>query len=221
VSDLVPYGSPAWLANMITTWLASPAAEKLAPDDPGDPVAEITITTAHGDKLGWAPLSPAAVRELGRALQTSVDETEQAQRRVGRADAIAAVLVDARRCGEDVGELLLAALNRAADRCGLGPIGLTMGRPGSWESTVVRDWAAAGWPIIPPNADRLAELVDVLAAMADARDDGGYVLSWALGMAADQIGGPEQLIAGSPFMRSRGAWNMIVQYARPGEGLAA
>jgi len=217
MSDLVEYGSPQWLANMLTAWLSAPHPDT---DGQGDPVAELVVMAAGGDKLGWAPLSAAAVRDLGQALQRSSDEVEQTRRRTERAHQIASLLVDCRRAGDDVGELLVAALNRAGDQRGLGPVGLTMGRPGSWEAAVVRDWASAGWPIIPANLDRCGELTALFTAMADARDDGGDVVSWALGMAADQMGGAEQLAGRSPWLRSRGAYNMIVQYARP-QGMTA
>lgn len=122
-----------------------------------------------------------------------MDEKEQAMDRVERSKPIAAVLVEARKAHEDVGELLAAALQRAANQ--LGDVeALVAGRPGSWEADIVRRLAIAGGY---GNSERIGRLCTLFVEMAEANEDGGEVISLAISQTVDDLSGFKALAEGS------------------------
>lgn len=106
--------------------------------------------------------------------------------RASRARAIALVLVAARRDGQDMGELIGAAAQDAAKKLVNGPADLVCGRPGSWEASILIRWAAAGGWVDPPT--HVIALSKLLQQAAHAGDDGGGLLSQAMGQAVDELG---------------------------------
>jgi hypothetical protein len=107
-----------------------------------------------------------------------------------RIRAMTAIMVEARRKGEDLGEILVCALHAAAER--LGDVeALVAGRPGSWEADIVRRMASA--PVGSKDVKRYApytrKLTPLLVEMGRRGEDGGDVLSQAMGPAVDTLGG--------------------------------
>lgn len=124
-----------------------------------------------------------------------------------RIKAMADVMVQARRASEDIGEVLVAALHDAANQLG-NVEALVAGRTGSWEADIVRRMASA--PVgshdikqyaYAPYTQRLSPL---FMAMAEAKEDGGDVLSQAMGKAVNALGGLDQFAGGSDWY-----WDLV------------
>jgi hypothetical protein len=115
-------------------------------------------------------------------------------------EAMATVMIEARRANEDAGELIAESLHTAAER--LGSINaLVVGRPGSWEAAIVLRMAADGGH---GNKERIEKLSSLFVQMAEAKADGGDVLSQAMGKAVNEIGGVKQFAG-----MSRWYWDLI------------
>jgi hypothetical protein len=189
------------LAGAIAAWLAGELA-----DDDGEAVLELVLRRPDGTEIGHVGLAARAARELKNALHRDHAAGEAARKAGRRGDEMAALIVAARREHgvQDLGNLVAYALHQAAARTFHGPLGLVHGRPGSWEASIVIRMAEAGG-IIPPTGswERLAELA---AQMGSAHDDGGQVVSDALGAAAQELGGLEALAGGSAWAGD--VWNM-------------
>jgi hypothetical protein len=104
--------------------------------------------------------------------------------------AMTALMIEARRAGQDLGEILAASLHAAAET--LGDVeALVAGRPGSWEADIVRRMASA--PVGSVQAKQYAPYIQRLAPlfvqMGKAGADGGDLLSAAMGPAVDALGG--------------------------------
>jgi hypothetical protein len=189
------------LAGAIAAWLSG----ELAGDD-GEAVLELVLRRPDGTEIGHVGLAARTVRELKHALHRDQAAGEAARKAGGRGDEMAALIVAARRDHgvQDLGNLVAYALHQAAGRVYLGAVRLVHGRPGSWEADIVMRMAAAGG-IIPPTGswERLAEL---FAEMGHAQNDGGQVVSDALGEAAQKLGGLAALAQGSVWAGD--VWNM-------------
>lgn len=218
------YGGPQWLAQMLTAWLASPHTPKPAAGDPAGPAVVLELRLPDGRPIGYAGLPAAAVRAIGNALNGDLRDYQRAAASYERMERIGDLLAEAWRASEDVGDLLVAALGWASRRVYLGPVGLTLGRPGSWEAVAVREWAAAGQRMLDQGAGplveraRFRELADLFEAMGDARDDGGDVVSRALGRAADAVGGARRLVGSSSRLAAYPG--MVGQYAQDSDAAA-
>ena len=105
-----------------------------------------------------------------------------------RIAAMANIMVQARRANEDIGELVAAALHDAGEKLG-GIDRLVTGRPGSWEANITLNMAHAGGS---GNARRVKALASLFVQMGQATEDGGDILSQAMGQAVDQLGGLAQ-----------------------------
>lgn len=103
-----------------------------------------------------------------------------------RIKAMATIMVAARRQQDDVGELVAAALHDAANKL-RNPLELVMRRPGSWEADITMRMAWAGGRV--DDKKRMEELSTLFVEMAAAFEDGGDVLSQAMGQAVDELGG--------------------------------
>lgn len=110
-----------------------------------------------------------------------------------RITSMANIMVQARRDNEDVGALIAAALHMAADRPEGADI-LVRGRPGSWEADIVLHMARTGGS---GNVERIKELSSLFVAMGEAGEDGGDVLSQAMGKAVDELGGLDKFAISS------------------------
>lgn len=104
-----------------------------------------------------------------------------------RITAMANVMIEARRANEDLGELLAASLHAAARQLG-GVEDLVVGRPGSWEADIVRRMASTG-DYSSGNPEHIAALTPLFVKMGQAKEDGGDVLSQAMGEAVNTLGG--------------------------------
>src|SRR5579863_1402233 len=117
-----------------------------------------------------------------------------------RITAMAQTMVAARQAQEDVGELLAAALQDAAKQLGNAE-SLVIGRPGSWEAEIVRRMAASGGI---GNRERVQSLATLFVMMGQAKEDGGDVLSQAMGQAVDTLGGLSQFAEESDWF-----WDLV------------
>lgn len=99
---------------------------------------------------------------------------------------MANIMVKARRNGEDVGELVAAALQDAAEKLGSASQ-LVIGRTGSWEADITLRMATSTWFDI--NLKRRDALSILFVKMGEANADGGDILSQAMGKAVDELGG--------------------------------
>lgn len=179
------------LAAAIAAWLSGEL------DDDGAPVLQLVLRRPDGTEIGHVGLAARTARELKNALHRDYADGQNARKAADRVDEIAALIVAARRDHgvADLGNLVAYALHQAAGHLYLGAVRLIHGRPGSWEAEIVLRMATAGG-IIPPTGawERLA---DLFTAIGQAEDDGGQVVSDALGHAAQALGGLEALAAGS------------------------
>jgi hypothetical protein len=96
---------------------------------------------------------------------------------------MADIMVQARRNNEDVGELIAAALQTAAEKLGDAGV-LVQGRTGSWEADIVMRMAKAGGS---GDEKRIAQLASLFELLSEG--DGGDTLSYAMGKAVDELGG--------------------------------
>ncbi len=109
-----------------------------------------------------------------------------------RIASISAILIEARRASPDLdlGEIIAASLHAAADHLG-NVEALVAPRPGSWEADIVRRMASE--PVDSRQANQYAPYVQRLSPlfveMGKAGEDGGDVLSQAMGPAVDALGG--------------------------------
>jgi|SRR5579871_337489 hypothetical protein len=104
--------------------------------------------------------------------------------------AMTAIMVEARRAKLDLGEIIAAALHTAAET--LGDVErLVAGRPGSWEAEIVRRMASErfGSRWTDQYAHYIERLTPLFVEMGKAGEDGGDVLSQAMGPAVDELGG--------------------------------
>lgn len=115
---------------------------------------------------------------------------------------MAKVMVAARRANEDIGELLAASLHAAAKE--LGNIeSLVTGRPGSWEADIVRRMASAG-DYSSANPEHSKALSLLFVKMGEAKEDGGDILSQAMGKAVNELGGLDQFAGGGQWY-----WDLV------------
>jgi hypothetical protein len=117
-----------------------------------------------------------------------------------RIKAMTAIMVKARRAKLDLGEILVCALHAAASQ--LGSVeALVAGRPGSWEADIVRRLASA--PVGSEDVKRYArytsKLTPLFIEMGKAGEDGGDVLSQAMGPAVDELGGLAEFAGDSTY----------------------
>jgi len=99
-----------------------------------------------------------------------------------RIKAMTAIMVEARRAKLDLGELLVCALHAAASQ--LSSVeALVAGRPGSWEADIVRRLASApvGSEDVKRSAPSVRKLTPLLVEMGKRGEDGGDVISQAMG----------------------------------------
>ena len=122
-----------------------------------------------------------------------------------RISKMANVMIEARRANEDIGEVLVASLHDAAEKLN-NVEALVAGRPGSWEADIVRRMATA--PVGSHDVKRYAPYTQKLAplfmTMAEAKEDGGDVLSQAMGKAVNELGGLDQFACGSDWY-----WDLV------------
>lgn len=122
-----------------------------------------------------------------------------------RISKMASIMVEARHTNEDIGEVLVASLHDAAEKLG-NVESLVAGRPGSWEADIVRRMATA--PVGSHDVKRYAsytqKLSPLFVAMAEAKEDGGDVLSQAMGEAVNELGGLDQFAGGSDWY-----WDLV------------
>lgn len=108
-----------------------------------------------------------------------------------RLAAMTAAMVEARCAKLDLGEILAAALHTAAET--LGDVeALVAGRPGSWEADIIRRMASepvGGGRWTKEYASSIQKLAPLFVQMGQAGEDGGDVLSQAMGPAVDELGG--------------------------------
>ncbi len=188
------------LAGALVGWLGAELG------DDGDAVLQLVLRRPGGEEIGVAGMPAGAVRELCHALHRDYAAGQAARQAGARADEMAALIVAARREHQvaDLGDLVAFALRDAARRLYLGAPRLVHGRPGSWEASIVLCMAEAGGTARPAGSwERLAGLFQ---AMGEAQNDGGQVLSDALGDAARELGGLEALAAGSVWAAN--LWSM-------------
>ena len=107
-----------------------------------------------------------------------------------RLTAMTAIMVEARRAKLDLGEIIAAALHAAAETLG-NVEALVAGRPGSWEADIVRRMAnePVGSRWTSQHAHYIKRLTPFFVQMGEAGEDGGDVLSQAMGPAVDELGG--------------------------------
>lgn len=117
-----------------------------------------------------------------------MDQSEQGEK-------IAAILVGARNDGEDVGELIAAALNTAMKEKEETPFYFVDARKGSWEAAIVMEWAEQGGNATPAYVKQLAPL---LIEIGEAKENGGEIMSLAVSIAVDAMEGFEPLLGFSP-----------------------
>lgn len=115
-----------------------------------------------------------------------------------RIKAMANIMVQARQANEDIGEVLVASLHNASEKLG-NVEALVVGRPGSWEADIVRRMATA--PVGSHDVKRYApytrKLAPLFVKMGEAKEDGGDILSQAMGEAVNELGGLDQFAGGS------------------------
>jgi hypothetical protein len=116
-------------------------------------------------------------------------------------EQMADIMVRARRNGEDVGELVAAALQDAAEKLG-GAERLVTGRPGSWEADIVLRMAQDTW--FDVNQKRLKALSVLFVKMGEANANGGDILSQAMSKAVDELGGLKEFAG-----MSRWYWDLV------------
>lgn len=195
------------LASMLVAWAGGELAGYADTDDgPGEVALRLVLRGPAGVELGHLDLPATLVRELEQALRRDIAAREAAEKADARRREMTALIVAARRQHgvDDLGNLVAYALAVAAAKVFGGVPRLTMGRPGSWEADIVRRMAETGGLDPGPGTwERLAELFE---AMGQAKDDGGQVLSDALGYAARELGGLEALAASSGWW-AHDLWN--------------
>jgi len=130
-----------------------------------------------------------------------------------RIDAMSALMVQVRKAQQDIGEVLVASLADAAKE--LGSVeALVHGRPGSWEADIVRRMALAGHYVRVTNLDEsvVRGLSVLFIEMGEAREDGGDILSQAMGQAVNELGGLKEFAGDSQWY-----WDLVnigCQYSR-------
>jgi hypothetical protein len=126
-------------------------------------------------------------------------------------DAMAKIMVEARRDNEDVGDLVSAALHDAANKLG-DAAQLVVGRPGSWEAAIVLDMAASGGWAPNTNTKRVEALSALFVEMGQANENGGDVVSLAMSFAVEALGGLTQFAGESAWRHN--LTNMGRQYSQ-------
>jgi hypothetical protein len=116
-------------------------------------------------------------------------------------EKMAEIMVKARRNGEDVGELVAAALQDAAEKLGSADR-LVTGRPGSWEADIVLRMAQDTW--FDVNQRRLKALSVLFVKMGEEGANGGDILSQAMSKAVDELGGLKEFAG-----MSRWYWDLV------------
>lgn len=111
------------------------------------------------------------------------------------------IMVKARRNGEDVGELVAAALQDAAEKLG-GADRLVTGRPGTWEADIVLKMAQDTW--FDVNLKHRDALSALFVKMGEANANGGDIVSQAMSKAVDELGGLKEFAG-----MSRWYWDLV------------
>lgn len=130
-----------------------------------------------------------------------------------RITAMAEIMIKARQANEDMGELIAEALHKAAEKLG-GADKLVVGRPGSWEADIVVRMADAGGYGNYGTKERVEPLTELFVEMGKAKEDGGDVLSQAMGEAVNTIGGVIEFAGHSQWYLD--LINIGCQYSRYG-----
>lgn len=201
------------LTEAIQLWRGDPNRDAAA--EQGADEAILTVSTDGG---GFAPevsLTRGQLRELTTLLHDAMGKRRLWVERRKRVGDMATLLVQARRAGRDVGLVLAAAAARAAGpRTGIGGPGgayaLIAGRPGSWEASILWQWAQEG-DRDADDPEFVPPLERIMRDMAAGRDDGGDAVSQALGRAATELGSVAALAAGSVYEVQ--VWKLAGQYA--------
>ena len=106
-----------------------------------------------------------------------------------RIQTMASIMVEARKAQRDIGDIIAASLHRASQQLG-DVYALTSGRPGSWEADITRRMAYNGeHSLTKPDKPFIAQLTSLFVEMGEAKEDGGDVLSRAMGKAVNELGG--------------------------------
>lgn len=113
-----------------------------------------------------------------------------------RLTAMTAILVEARKAHLDLGEIIATALHDAAEAQG-SVEALVAGRPGSWEADIIRRMASESGTQTSQNAPYVERLTPLFIQMGKAGEDGGDVLSQAMGPTVDELGGLAQFAGDS------------------------
>lgn len=118
-----------------------------------------------------------------------------------RLAAMTTIMIEARHAKLDLGEIIAASLHAAAETLG-GVESLVAGRPGSWEAAIVQRMASEprGNLWVSQYAHYIKRLTPLFVQMGKAGEDGGDVLSQAMGPAVDALGGLTEF-AGESYWR--------------------
>lgn len=198
--DALPGVLVAWLAGIAAPW----------DGDPAGPQLQLVLRHPDGEQVAVANLNARAIQGLSSDLQRAIHDRNASAASEQRRDQMTRVIVTARRRGVDAGELVVAAVGRAAGRLFNGAAQLVHGRPGSWEADNVLTFAEYAKTLTMAPDPAIDDLADLFEAMGQAREDGGQTVSTALGHAAQQLGGLAALAEDSPLAWP--LWNMAKPY---------
>lgn len=178
------------LARVLHDWLAEAGKDP----NPHAPDPETTITVEAAGDATTVTLPPGAVQRLKYVIEADIHSRRHADQVSARVHAMADIMVRAVEAGQDGGELLATALHKAAGRL-YQPWYLVIGRPGSWEASIVLGMADAGGAA---DDEWAAPLADLLVEMGESRNqghpqDGGDIVSQMLGEAANRLGSVPRL----------------------------
>lgn len=167
-----------WIEKTVLQWAGAVPVDKDDPRESGRLVIEVAGQQSIGIQLSGT--------HMGR-LHGMFMDAYQAERRRAELEKlgqeITAVLVKVAREQRMVGDVLADALHMASNRL-YRPWYLVIGRPGSWEASIVLEMADGGEDTTDEDTVALSEL---LFEMGQKRVDGGDFLSGCLGAAANEL----------------------------------
>lgn len=191
------------LADALQALLDGPHRGELWDDDQPGPLGALHLVDAEGYEdrvILRLALDAEQIRVLLRAAQTEAHADAARAARAVRVAQMADLLVAERRAGIPLIRLLALALWTAAERSFMRSAwALTQRQPKTWEATLVREMAAVGPQFALGLADtqpRIAALAQLFSEMAERGEDGGDMVSRALGQAIDQLGSLNALVTG-------------------------
>jgi hypothetical protein len=209
----IPRGADA-LPALFQTWMET--TRPAWPDDAAGAAAELVLRLPTGRET-TIPLEDRHVRRLSFALRYDVTTSEYGKAARERREQMTAVIVNGRLAGLEVGNLVAYALAGAAEKLFDRDRQLVHGRPGSWEAEIVRGWARFGG--VRPAGDYADRLAELFQKMGQARNDGGQLVSDALGYAARELAGEHAISHGSglrALAENSGMWAMALwRMAKP------